>query len=259
MKISIITSCFACMLTTAPSFAVDLIGQTISKSPVSVVSEIDGVLLSARLEAGETVHSEQVIAQIKSTDFELEVAKQRANVELTQADLQLKHSVYQRYQTLMSKNSLSANELDIAQAEYLNAKARLKLANIELKKASQDLLYTSITAGIDGYVINRTTNMGAWISQGELLYQLVNTDVLIVRLSASEQDLSELSVGQKIEFWTETAPNKKIASTIQRIGVEMDSQSMSYPVELEFDNRTTQFKPGMSVHASTQITASPTH
>lgn len=254
MKASIIAYCLLTILATAPASAVDLIGQTVSKSPISVVAEVDGVLISAGLEAGEAVSEKQIIAQIQPADFELEVAKQHANVELAQADLKLKKSVFQRYQTLMSKNSLSANELDIAQAEYLNAKARLKLANIELKKAKKDLDDTAIAANIDGYVIARSADIGAWVSQGELLYQLVNTNTLMVRLSASEQDLTGLTVGQKIEFWAETAPKTKIIATIKRIGVEIEPQSMAYPVELEFDNIPTQFKPGMSIHASTQIT-----
>jgi len=255
MKISIIASCFACVLAAPHVFAVDLIGQTVSKSPLNIVSEINGVLLSADLEAGETVHAQQIIAQIKPSDFELEVAKQRANVELTQADLKLKLSIYQRYQTLKSKNSLSDNDLDIAKAEYLNAKARLKLANIEQKKASQDLLNTSITAGIDGYVVSRAANRGAWVNQGELLYKLVNTDTLIVRLSASEQDLIQLEVGQPIEFWAEAAPKTQMRATIKRIGVEIDPQTLAYPVELEFDNQKTQFQPGMSIYATTQLTS----
>ncbi|MCW8328959.1 efflux RND transporter periplasmic adaptor subunit [Photobacterium sp. SDRW27] len=239
-----------------PVWAVDLIGHTKSKHPLNVVSEISGKVESAAIETGERVALGAILASVKAQDFELEVRTQKANLELAKADLKIKQSLYERYQELRKKNSLSQNELDIAETDYDSAKATVTLAQIELKKAKLDLENTRINASIEGYVVNRAVESGTWVNQGDLLYQIVNIDRLNVRLLASEFDIGELHVGQAIEVWSEANPQHKVRSTIKRIGVEIDPQSVAYPVEVEIDNLQHLFKPGMSIHATTSIAPS---
>ncbi|MEZ8104463.1 efflux RND transporter periplasmic adaptor subunit [Vibrio cortegadensis] len=246
--------CLSSALFSQHVLAIDLIGHTKSKQPLNVVSEISGKIETANIEIGEGVIRGKTIANIKAQDFALEVRKQTANLELAKADLTIKTSVYERYKELRQKKSLSQNELDIAQADYQSAKAKVSLAEIELIKAELDLENTQINTSINGYVVNRAVENGTWVSQGDLLYQIVNIDTLNVRLLASEFDISELSIGQPIELWSESNPQSKIQSVIKRIGVEIDPQQFAYPVEVEIDNFQHQFKPGMSIHATTTVT-----
>lgn len=254
MKINIALLAVAGFLTALPSGATELIGQVQSKNKQSIVAEVDGVVESAQLEPGDSIRKHQVLARIKVQDFSFEVAKKKASLELAQANLQLTKATFERYQELVSKKSLSANELDIAKAEYLNAKANLDLAKIELEEAKQDLSDTTITSNIEGFVVSRGAESGDWVSQGDLLYQLVNIDSVTIRLLASEHDMKSLSVGQPVELWTEINPAQKIRSTIQRIGVEMDTETRAYPIEIEVNNPDFLLKPGMSVYATTSLT-----
>ncbi|OLQ75735.1 efflux transporter periplasmic adaptor subunit [Photobacterium proteolyticum] len=251
MKKSLIATGLTVALLSTPVFAVDLIGHTKSKNMINVVSEISGMVEMSEFETGSLVSQGSVLAEIKAQDFELEVSKQKANLALVRADLSIKQSLYNRYRELRNKNSLSQNELDIAVADFEAAKAAVALAQIELKKALLDLASTRISADMDGYIINRSVEDGAWVSQGDLLYQVVNIDVLNVRLLASEYDIGKLRVGQEVEVWAEANPELKVRSSIKRIGVEIDPVTFAYPVEVEINNPNHLFKPGMSIHAST--------
>lgn len=253
MKNTILALGFASILLSPTIFAVELIGQTKSKSPVNVVSEINGMIQQASVEVGELISINAPLANIKAIDFQLNVSIQKANLALAQADLKLKKTLFIRYQELKKKNSLSQNELDVASADYDRAKATVQLAKIELNKARLDLGSTVISSSINGYVTNRSVENGAWVNQGDLLYKIVNIDTLTVRLLASEFDITQLKVGQAIELWSETDPNMKIISTIKRIGVDIDPATFAYPVEVEIANKEHYLKPGMSIHASTSL------
>lgn len=233
------------------AYSVDLIGKTTGIDPVNVVSEVSGVLKQIHWYTGDTITYGAPLALINPIDFQLEVRKQKANVSLVEADLSIKRSLYKRYVKLRGKNSLSQNELDIAKADFDAAKAQLSLAKIELEKAQLDLDSTSIHSSIEGYVVSRPIETGAWVNQGDLLYQLINIDQLNVRLLASEFDLASLHVGQPIQLWSESNQNNKILASIKRIGVELDPSTYAYPVEVSIDNAEHQFKPGMSIHATT--------
>lgn len=234
-----------------PISAVELLGQVESKNKQDIVAEVSGMVETALMEPGDLVKENMVLANVKKDDFNFDVAKKRANLELALADLQLKQAIYERYNQLVQKNSLSKNELDIAKAEYLNTKARLSLAEIELEEAELNLRDTQIASRIEGFVVQRSVQVGAWVNQGDLLYQVVNIDAVTVKLLASEHDMKKLSVGQPIELWSEVDPQRKMQSIITRIGVEMDGSTYAYPIEVEVDNSDYLLKPGMSIYAAT--------
>ncbi|MGV2986498.1 efflux RND transporter periplasmic adaptor subunit [Vibrio sp. E150_011] len=234
-----------------PTHAVELIGKTTSTHSIYVVSEVSGIVETAHWQVGDLVAPNSPLATIKAQDFKLEVMKQKANVTLVEADLNINKSTYSRYQELRAKNSLSQNELDVAKADYAASKANVTLANIELEKAQLDLKNTAIYSSIDGYIVSRHVEKGAWVNQGDQLYQLTNIDRLNVRLLASEFDLNALTVGQPIQLWSEANPTNKVIATINRIGVELDPSTFAYPIEVDIDNGNHDFKPGMSMHATT--------
>jgi len=253
MNAKLSTLAIATLLITAPSLAVELIGQAESNNKQSIVAEVNGVIKSAVLEPGDNVASNMLLASIKTQSFDFELAKKQANIELAQAELKLKSATFERFQELVNKNSLSKNDLDVAKADYLNAKANLSLAQIELQEAKQNLSDTQITSSINGYVVSRNTEVGAWVNQGDLLYQLVNIDTLTITLMASEHDIKSLKVGQPIQLWPETHPERKVTSNITRIGVEMDANTHAYPIEIDIENPDYTLKPGMSFYGSTRI------
>ncbi|MGF1778352.1 efflux RND transporter periplasmic adaptor subunit [Vibrio nomapromontoriensis] len=251
MKTSFVIAIIGTQLWAPQTLAVELIGKTTSKNSIHVVSEVSGVVETTQWQVGDRVMPSSTLATIKDQDFKLEVAKQQANVTLVEADLNINKATYSRYQSLRAKNSLSQNELDVAKADFAASQASVALAKIELEKARLDLKNTTIPSPIDGYVVTRNVDEGSWVSQGHQLYVLTNIDKLNVRLLASEYDLNELHVGQPIQFWAEANPSHKVVATINRIGVELDTTTFAYPIEVNIDNLEHHFKPGMSVHATT--------
>ena len=231
--------------------ATELIGHVQGLNKHSVVAEVPGVVEMNNLEVGDAVNQQQVLAQIKADDFKFSVNKAKANLALAEADLALRKATYNRYQALIEKNSLSMGELDTARAEFLRAKASVSVAQIDYQQSQVDLENTQIESLISGYISNKPAQSGAWVSEGDLLYEVVNIDKVTLSFMASEYDLKHFTVGQEVVVWSETNPETKMEASVQRIGVEM--QNLTYPVLVEITNQGHQFKPGMSVYASTDL------
>ena len=231
--------------------ATELIGHVQGLNKHSVVAEVPGVVEMNNLEVGDAVNQQQILAQIKADDFKFSVNKAKANLELAEADLALRKATYNRYQALIKKNSLSMGELDTARAEFLSAKASVSVAQIDYQQSQIDLENTQIESIISGYISNKPAQSGAWVSEGDLLYEVVNIDKVTLSFMASEYDLKHFTVGQEVVVWSETSPEIKMEANVQRIGVEM--HNLTYPVLVEITNQGHQFKPGMSVYASTDL------
>jgi len=238
------------------SYALDFIGHARANNPVDVVAEIDGVVENAQVELGDQIAKNDNLISLNAKDFQLVVHTEQANVELAKANVKIKHSVFQRYLELKQKKSISQNELDIAETEFDVAKANLKLAKVGLQKALLDLSRTQITSDISGYVSRRNIENGSWVNQGDLLYQIVNIDTINIRLLASEYEINSLQVGQNIQVWAESNPQLTVIAKIQRIGIEFEQGSFAYPIDIEIANPEKSFKPGMSIHATTDVTLS---
>ena len=231
--------------------ATELIGHVQGLNKHSVVAEVPGVVEMNNLEVGDAVNRQQILAQIKADDFKFSVNKAKANLELAEADLALRKATYNRYQALIKKNSLSMGELDTARAEFLSAKASVSVAQIDYQQSQIDLENTQIESIISGYISSKSAQSGAWVSEGDLLYEVVNIDKVTLSFMASEYDLKHFTVGQEVVVWSETSPEIKMEANVQRIGVEM--HNLTYPVLVEITNQGHQFKPGMSVYASTDL------
>ncbi|MGF1682285.1 efflux RND transporter periplasmic adaptor subunit [Photobacterium minamisatsumaniensis] len=252
-KLSFLSLTLISFLLSNHAYAVDLIGNAKAKQTLEIVSQVSGIIENYPLQPGTTVAKGDTLITISPEDFELDVRKQRANLALVKADLKIKKSLYHRYQELKQKNSLSQNELDIAEADYQAALATVQLAQIELEKSLIDLDNTKINAEIDGYVVKKAVEKGSWVEKGTTLYSLVSTKLIIIRLHASEHDIQNLRVGQPIQVWSDANPTLKIDAKIKRIGVELDDASLAYPVDIEIPNNQEMFLPGMSLHATTDV------
>lgn len=244
--IALIGLVFACTIQAA-----DLIGYVQGLNKQSVVAQVNGVVEVANLEVGDRVTQHQMLVQIKPNDFQFSVNKAKAHLALAEADLALREATYRRYQALSKKNSLSIGELDTARAAFLSAQASVMVAKINYDQCQQDLVDTTVEAQLSGYIASKPTQVGAWVSEGELLYEIINIDKVTLSFMASEYDLKDFTVEQKVVVWSETNPEIKMAAKVQRIGVEKHNQT--YPILVEIDNHNHPFKPGMSVYVSTQM------
>ena len=65
--------------------------------------------------------------------------------------------------------------------------------------------------------------------------------------------MAAFELGQRVVVWSETEPKKKIEAQVSRIGMELESDNGSYPVVIEIDNLNRNFRPGMSVYVSTDL------
>lgn len=241
------------LIINGPSWANNFIGHVQTNNPINVVAKIDGFVDHVTLDVGDTVKENELLVSINQVDFKLEKRKAAANLALAKATVAIKKATYDRYVELHKNKNVSENELDVAITDYDIAIAEQKLAEINLEKAELDLSRTTITAQNSGYVSQRKVEQGSWVSQGTQLYQLVNINRITVQLFASEFEINKLTIGQEIQVWSEESPTVKVTATIKRIGVELSEGSFAYPVLIEIDNKKQLFKPGMSMHATTEF------
>lgn len=112
------------------------IGTVVANSSVSVTARVQGQLTKAFFKEGQMVKTGDLLFQIDPAPYQAAYDSAVATLASTKAKAE-------RYQRLIGQNAISPQESDDAQAAYLQAKANLDMAKLNLD-------YTEIRSPVDG-------------------------------------------------------------------------------------------------------------
>jgi len=168
------------------------VGTLRPNESVVISAEISGRIVSIRFREGESVKAGDVLVELDATILQAELDKVRSDAALAKAN-------QERAMTLAQKGSGTQRTLDEAQAAHMAALANLALAEARLQK-------TALTAPLSGIVGLRTVSVGAYVTPGERIVELVETDPLKVDFRVPETSFAQLRIGQKILVAADAVP-----------------------------------------------------
>lgn len=133
--------------------------------------------------------------------------------------------------------------------------ARNKLRFLKISKSTIDNIETkgkiqetfNLYADESGIVTNRRVSVGDYVKQGEPLFDLMNLSKVWVLFDAYEDYLSEISVGDIIEFTTPAIPNKVFNTRITFIDPIINANTRVAALRTEVNNSKGLLKPEMFV------------
>ena len=126
------------------------------------------------------------------------------------------------------------------------ATARANVANAEsqLGLARRNLSYALVFSPIDGYVAERTADLGEYVSPTSKVATIVRINPLRIRIDIPEQAIPEVRVGQSVSVTTSAWPDKNFSGRIARISPNVTPSSRTLTVEAEVENGSGVLKPG---------------
>jgi len=124
--------------------------------------------------------------------------------------------------------------------------ARANVANAEsqLALAIRNLSYALVFSPIDGYVSERTADLGEYVSPSAKVATIVRINPLRVRIDIPEQAIPAVSVGQSVSVTTSAWPDRNFSGRIARISPNVTPTSRTLTVEAEIENASGALKPG---------------
>jgi multidrug efflux pump subunit AcrA (membrane-fusion protein) len=143
----------------------------------------------------------------------------------------------EQYDVALAQARQNYAGVDVARTNVANAEAALALAK-------QNLAYAVIPSPMDGFVSERTADLGEYVSPQQKVATVVRTNPLRVRIDVPEQAIPEVRVGQSVSATTSAWPDRNFAGRVARIAPNVSAQSRTLTVEAEIDNRSGTLKPG---------------
>jgi membrane fusion protein (multidrug efflux system) len=169
-------------------------------------------------------------------------------------------------------------QVDLLNAEIVQATAALARANAIQSQAELNLGYTTITAPIDGVVGNRTLRVGQYVQVGTQLMSVVPVDGAYVVANYKETQLTDVHEGQAVDIEVDMFPGQVVHGHVDSIapasGQEFallppDNATGNFtkivqriPVRIALDtgkNPRIELRPGMSVIPTIETRSSNTN
>ncbi len=223
---------------------IEVSGSVVSRNDSRIATEIEGVL-TAIVDIGTAVEAGDVIAEIDSRLIGVERKRARAVVARLQADLAFREQQLKRSEELAASSLASATRVDESRAQRDRAKHELAEARAQLERADGDLVRTKIKAPFAGHVMQRLASLGEYVSVGEDIARLVDTQRKEVALRAPIALAPLIAKGDDVLVTSGPQQHTHPVRTVVPIGDEV-----SRMVEIRLDASDTQWLVGTPVQVS---------
>jgi RND family efflux transporter MFP subunit len=143
----------------------------------------------------------------------------------------------EQYDVALAQARQNYAAVEVARTNVANMQAQLALAR-------KNLSYAIIPAPIDGFVTERTADVGEYVSPQAKVATIVRTNPLRIRIDIPEQAIPQVKVGQSVSITTSAWPDKNFNGHVARIAPNVSSTSRTLTVEAEIENSSNALKPG---------------
>ena len=236
--------------------AVTATGQLNPVVNVQVGSQISGIVKKLYADYNSVVKSNQLIAEIDPSTYQLSVLRAEAQVANAKANLKLAEVQASRAESLFNDKLISASEHDTTMAQLDQAKANLQSDEAALQTAKVQLAYCTIYAPVDGVVITRSVDVGQTVAASfntPTLYLIAN-DLTKMQIDAlvSEADIGGVSLNQNVTFMVDAYPYRTFRGKVSQIryGAFTNQNVVNYDCVVGVNNDDLKLLPGMTANVS---------
>jgi len=200
------------------------------------------------VQLGKKVSAGSPVFELSSSEFyeatKAYFATQSAN-ELAQRNYNRQKELTANGVASQKDMELAKNEANVTAQEFEQAKATLKIFNIDASslQMGQPL---KVISPIAGEVVKYNLTIGSYAKEdSEPLAVVADLSQVWVTALVKERYFGSIKHGDRVEVFTDAHPDKTIWGKIYHIGEMLDEETRSLEVIVECDNKDRELKLGM--------------
>lgn len=152
--------------------SVSLTGEVVARVTSELSFRTGGRVLDRRVEIGDHVAADQVLATLDPQEQQASVTAAQAGVQAAEAQLRQASSAFDRQRTLLAQGFTTRRDYDQAEEALRTAQGRLDAARAELGTAQDQLDQTTLRAGTAGIITARNVEAGQVVQAAQTVYTL---------------------------------------------------------------------------------------
>ncbi len=212
---------------------------------------------------GTRVKKGDLMAEIDTPEIDAQLRQAEADLLTAQANNQLAQVTAERWENLLTTDSVSKQEADEKTGD-----ARAKAAMLASAQANVDHLhdlesFKRVSAPFDGIVTSRTTDVGQLINSGsttgQILFHVSQTDKLRVYVQVPENYSASITPDLTAEIFFTDHPRRGYKAKLYHAADAIEPSVRTQLIEFVLDNPGNKLLSGGYAEVHMKVPSPPTH
>jgi|AP95_1055475.scaffolds.fasta_scaffold06567_4 membrane fusion protein (multidrug efflux system) len=205
-----------------------------TEASVEIHPEVSGLVEQVFAEEGDKAAAGDTLVLLDSDQARINDQESAMNLRHLEAGFKRTEEMYRR--KLISVQAYEDKLFQLEEAGLRRAKTRLALEN------------TAIRAPFSGVITFRQVQVGARVTPGMKLFDLVKLDDMIARVFVPGKYLTAVSTGQRAQVQSDFLEGKTFRGFVKRISPVLDPKSGTFRVTVGLRDRWEYLRPGIFVN-----------
>jgi len=205
-------------------------GSLTANESVTLRTEVSGVVDNIYFKEGQKVKKGQRLVQLNDDDL-------RAQLSKLQYTKKLNEDIENRQKQLFEREAISKEE-------YETALTTLKTSIADIEVTQAEIRQHQIKAPFDGTIGLRQISVGSYLNPADDIATLYSINPIKIDFSVPGKYVSEVNVGDKINFTVDAYTNESFDGEIYAIEPRINTETRSISLRAICDNKDGKLLPG---------------
>ncbi len=215
------------------------VGSLLANEDVVLRPEFEAKVVKIHFSEGQKVNKGDLLVTLDDSIYKAELKQANARLKLSEANTK-------RINALRKKGLSNEQEEDQAVSELGVNKASRVLARTRLEKMA-------IHAPFEGTVGLRSISEGDYLSRGQDIVSLIDSDPIKLEFRIPEIYLSEVAIGQTVDVRVDAFRGESFNGEVYAIAPEVDIGGRSFVVRAQIQNDDSRLVPGLFAQVELEL------
>jgi len=232
---------------------VELTGSLAAPNRALLSSQVEGLVETLGADAGDQVTAGAVLVRLDDDLASIDVERSKAAVAEATARLEEATRRVREAEDLIADKHISPTEFAAREAEARITEAALASARAAHARNLEILDLHTITAPFDAAVISRRVGVGEWVERSTGLFEVAGVEQLRLEVQVPQRLAVALAEGTRVAVTFDALPGERYELSVSRVVRAASTDSRTFPVFVNVDNRRGVLAPGMSARIAFRI------
>lgn len=233
--------------TTTIASEIALAGEIRARIESNIAFRIDGKVTERRVEVGQHITADQVLAVLDPTEQKANLDNAKAGLNSAEALLQQAETSFERQKTLIATGFTTQSSFDSAQESLKTNQALVDVAKAALSTAQEQLSYAELKAGVDGIIVSRSVEKGQVAQTGQTVFTVAQDGPRDAVFNIYEAILIKTPPSRTVDITLQADPGVHAAGEVREISPTVDAATSTVKVKVGIAATPPQMTLGAAV------------
>ena len=219
-------------------------GTLVPRQHAKIRALVGGDITSLPVDIGTHVQKGQLLFEIRTIDYQLDVEQADANLARAQVMVKDREREKNRIENLFNAGSATEQMRDQAISGYEESLAAIKQAQAARDRANQMLTDCTINAPFSGVITARFYQQGEYARSGDDIVELMDLTVLNAEMEIPEPYAGKIKAGLPVtvSFLSEFKP---VEGKVVAVNPKIDTTNRTFLVKVSVNNSDGRLHAGL--------------